>query len=118
MGEAAAALERAVQLYEAGPRPGEQHWFGAKALATIDLAAIRLRSGALDAAAAAVEAALTLPPAQRITQLTTRMRLVRSELAAPVFRGSGQARQLDERIEEFGREARDRRLHSLPTGPS
>jgi tetratricopeptide (TPR) repeat protein len=115
--EAAEELERAVSLYDAGPGPGEQHWFGGKALAGIDLAAIRLRSGALDAAVSALEPVLTLLPAQRITALTTRLTLVRTELAAPIFRGSAQAHALDERIEDFGREAITTALHSLP-GPS
>lgn len=115
-GEAQAAeeLERAISLYNAGPGPGEEHWFGGKPLAGIDLAAIRLRSGGLDAAVAALEPVLTLPPAQRITALVTRLTLVRTELAAPVFQGSIQARALDERIKEFGREAISAGLHSLP----
>jgi len=115
--EAAGELERAVSLYDAGPGPGEEHWFGGKPLAGIDLAAIRLRSGALDAAVSALEPVLTLPPAQRITALTTRLTLVRTELAAPIFRGSAQARALDERIEEFDRDAITAGLHSL-RGPS
>ena len=114
--EAAEELERAVSLYDAGPGPGEQHWFGGKPLAGIDLAAIRLRSGALDAAVSALEPVLALPPAQRITALTTRLTLVSTELAAPIFRGSAQARALNEQIEEYGREAMTVGLHSLP-GP-
>jgi len=113
--EAAEHLERAVSLYDAGPGPGEQHWFGGKALAGIDLAAIRLRAGALDAAAAALESPLSIPSAQRINALTTRLTLVRTELAAPVFRGSAQAHALDERIEEFGQEAITAGLYSLPS---
>jgi hypothetical protein len=115
--EAAEELERAVSLYDAGPGPGEEHWFGGKALAGIDLAAIRLRSGALDAAVSALEPVLTLPSAQRITALTIRLGLVRTELAAPIFRGSVQARALDERIEAFGRESISAGLHSLPGSP-
>jgi hypothetical protein len=115
--EAAEELERAVSLYDAGPGPGEEHWFGGKALAGIDLAAIQLRSGALDAAVSALEPVLTLPPAQRITAFTARLNLVRTELAAPIFRGAAQARALDEQIEEFGRESITAGLHSLP-GPS
>ena len=110
-------IERAVALYEAGPGPGEEHYFGTRALAGIDLATVRLRAGALDAAAAAIAPVLSLPPAQRISSLNTRMRLVRTELAAPVFRGSAQARELDERIEEFCRETIASDLHSLPAGP-
>ena len=116
-GDAAEEIERAVALYAAGPGPGEQHWFGARALASIDLAVIRLRSGALDAAADSPEPALSLVPAQRIASLTDRMRLVRTELAAPVFRGSAQAQALDERIEEFGRDSVTG-LHALPAGPA
>jgi transcriptional regulator with XRE-family HTH domain len=117
-GEAAEEIERAVALYTAGPGPDEQHWFGARALASIDLAVIRLRSGALDAAAASLEPALSVVPAQRITSLTDRMQRVRIELAAPVFRGSAQARDLDERIEEFGRDSVTAGLHALPSGPA
>ena len=116
--DAATEIERAVALYAAGPDLGEQHWFGAMALASIDLAVIRLRSGALDAAAATLEPALSLVPAQRIASLTSRMRLVRTELAAPVFRGSAQARELDARIEEFGRDSATAALHALPVGPA
>lgn len=110
-------LERAVALYDAGPGPGEQHWFGGRALAGVDLAAIRLRAGALDAAAAALELPLSLPSAQRINAVTTRLDVVRAELAAPIFRRSLQARELDERIEEFGSEAITADLHDLPGSP-
>jgi hypothetical protein len=43
---------------------------------------------------------------------------VRTELAAPVFRGSAQAQELDERIEEFGRDSLTTDLHALPAGPA
>jgi hypothetical protein len=115
--EAAEELERAMGLYDEGPGPGEQHWFGGKALAGTDLAAVRLRSGALDAAAAALEPVLSLPPSQRVSSLTTRLARVRGELSASVFRGSPQARDLGDQIEEFGREAITAGLHSL-VGPS
>jgi transcriptional regulator with XRE-family HTH domain len=111
--QAAEEISYAVRLYEAGPDPGEQHWFGARALADIELAAIRLRAGALDGAAAALDPALDLPPARRIGPLMSRLGLVRAELAAPVFRGSAQARELDERIEAFSRDSVAAGLHSL-----
>ena len=114
--EAAGELERAISLYDEGPRPREQHWFAGKPLAGIDLAVIRLRSGALDAATAALEPTLQLPAGQRITQVITRLTLAHTELAAPIFRGSAQARGLGEQIEEFGRETITAGLHSLP-GP-
>jgi transcriptional regulator with XRE-family HTH domain len=101
--EAEAETERAIELYDEGPREGEQHWFAGKPLACIDLALIRLRSGAVDAAVAALEPALSLPTAQRIIDITNALASVRDELAAPIFRGSRQARELGERIEEFGR---------------
>jgi hypothetical protein len=116
--EAAEELERAVELYNAGPRPGEDHWFGGKALAGIDLATIRLRSGALDAASAALGPVLALPSGQRITAPTSRLDRVRGELARPIFSRSVPARELDERIEEFGRESVTAGLHSLPGGPA
>lgn len=116
--EASKELADAVDLYAAGPGPREQHWFGGKALAGVDLAAIQVRSGALDAATAALEPVLTLPRAQRITAVTTRLGLVRTELSAPIFRESARAQDLDERIEEFGRDTITAELHSLPGGPN
>jgi tetratricopeptide (TPR) repeat protein len=111
--EAAEELERAVGLYDEGPRPGEDHWFGGKPLAGIDLAVVRLRSGALDAAAAALEPALSLPTEQRISDMTIRLAAVRDELSAPIFQGSPQSRDLGARIEEFDREAVTAGLRSL-----
>jgi hypothetical protein len=114
--EAAGELETAVRLYDAGPGPGEQHGVAGKALAGADLAVVRVRSGALDGAVAALEQVLILPPAQRVSTLTARLTRVRNELAAPVFQGSPQARDLGDQIEEFGREAVTAGLHSL-SGP-
>jgi tetratricopeptide (TPR) repeat protein len=111
--EAAGELERAISLYDEGPGSGEQHGFASKALAGTDLAVVRLRSGALDGAAAALGPVLALPPAQRVATLTTRLDRVREELAAPVFRGSPQARNLGDQIEAFDREAVTVGLHFL-----
>ena len=111
--EAAGELETAISLYDAGPGPGEQHGVAGKALAGADLAVVRVRSGALDGAVVALEPVLILPPAQRVSTLTARLARVRNELAAPVFRGSPQARDLGDQIEEFGREAVTAGLHSL-----
>jgi hypothetical protein len=115
--EAAEELEQAIGLYDEGPRQGEDYWFAGRPLAGIDLAVVQLRSGALDAAAAALEPALALPVTQRITRVTTRLSAVRDELAAPIFRGSAQARDLGSQIEEFGRETITAGLRSLPGGP-
>jgi hypothetical protein len=111
--EAAGDLERAISLYDESPGSGEQPGFTGKALAGTDLAAVRLRSGALDAAATALGPVLALPPAQRVATLTSRLARVRDELAAPVFRGSPQARDLGGQIEEFRRGAVTAGLHSL-----
>ena len=111
--EAAGELECAISLYDEGPRPGEHHGVAGKALARTDLAMVRLRSGALDAGAAALAPVLALPAGQRLATLTARLALVRDELAAPVFRDSQQARDLGEQIEEFGRAAITTGLHSL-----
>ena len=115
--EAAAEIERAISLYDAGPQPGEQHYFGTKALARIDLAAIRLRSGALDAAATTLQPVLALPTGQRTTHLGSQLKLVRTELAAPIFRTSAEAHRLDEQIEEFTSDSVTG-LHVLPGGPA
>lgn len=111
--EAVGDLEHAISLYEEGSSSGEQHGFTGKALAGTDLAGVRLRSGALDAAAMALGPVLALPPAQRVSTLTSRLARIQDELAAPVFRGSPQARDLNGQIEEFGREAATAGLHSL-----
>jgi hypothetical protein len=111
--EAAVELEGAISLYDQIAAPGEEHWFGGKAMAGADLAIVRLRSGAMDGAVTALAPVLALPPTQRVTPLTTRLARVREELAAPVFRGSSRARDLGDQIEEFGREAVTTGLHSL-----
>jgi hypothetical protein len=111
--EAAGELERAILLYDQGPRPGEHHGVAGQALARTDLAMVRLRSGALDAGAAALAPVLALPAGQRLATLTARLVLVRGELAAPVFRDSQQARDLGDQIEEFGRAAITTGLHCL-----
>jgi transcriptional regulator with XRE-family HTH domain len=116
--DAATEIEHAISLYNDGPRPGEDHSFVAKSLASIDLAALRLRAGALDGAITAIEPALSLPPGRRISSVMAQLRLVRTELAAPVFRGSAQARELNERIEAFGRDSVTVGLHALPGGPA
>jgi hypothetical protein len=113
---AAGEIENAVALYEAGPGPGEQHSYETRAMASIDLATIRLRGGALDAAVTAIAPVLALPPAERVSRLGTKMRLVRDQLAEPRYQGSAQARDLDERIENFTRETVVTGLHGLSSG--
>jgi len=54
-----------------------------------------------------------LSPAQQVATRTTRLARVREELAAPVSRDSPQARDLEDQIEEFGRESVTPGPHSL-----
>ena len=70
-------------------------------LAHTDLAVARLRAGALDAAAAALEPVLALPPGERTAVQGQRLSIIRAELDQPVYRGSAQARRLDEQLAAF-----------------
>ena len=70
-------------------------------LAHTDLAIARLRAGALDAAIAALEPVLALPPGERTAVQGRRLSVLRAELAHPVYRGSAQARGLDEQLAGF-----------------
>jgi len=115
--EAVTALERAAELYAAGPGPGDVHSAHCEMLARADLAAARLRAGALDAAIDALQPVLSLPPGQRISGLPRRLGRVRADLAAPIFRGATRARELEGQIEEFSRDTITAGLHSLPGGP-
>jgi transcriptional regulator with XRE-family HTH domain len=116
--DAVTVLERAAELYAVGPGPDETHGFGMEALAHINLAEARLRTGGIEAASAALGPVLSLPSGKRIHPIPRRLVRVRAELHAPVFRGSVQARDLDEQIEVFDRESVTAGLHSLPEGPS
>jgi hypothetical protein len=103
--EAVTELERATRLYRVGPKPGEHHSRRCRMLAQTDLAIARLRSGALDAAAAALKPVMALPPGERTAVQVRRLSALRVELVGPIFRGSPQARDLVERITDFTREA-------------
>ena len=70
-------------------------------LAHTDLAIVRLRTGALDAAIEAMKPVLALPPGERTAVQGQRLSVARAELARPVYRGSGQARGLDEQLAAF-----------------
>jgi transcriptional regulator with XRE-family HTH domain len=116
--EAEAEIGQALDLYSSGPEAGKTHSFTSKAHARIDLALIRLRAGALDAAADELNRVLSLPPAQRADEIMTRLARVQSALREPIFRSSSQAQALDESIDEFGRDAISAGLHSLSGGPA
>jgi hypothetical protein len=113
--QAVTELEHAAALYSAGPQPGETHGYAMEALTYVNLAAAQLRADQLDAAAATASSVLSLPPEKRIAALPQRFDRVRSELARHRYQDSPEARELDERIEEFCRETI---LRELPAGLS
>src|SRR4029077_5181027 len=82
-GDAAGELEHATRLYAAGPGPGEAHRRRCQMLAHTDLAIARLRAGALDAAIAALEPVLGLPPGERTAVQSRRLAAARAVLAPP-----------------------------------
>lgn len=114
--EAATELEGAIELYDRGPEPGEDHSLSSMMCARIDLATARLRSGQVEGAVAVLEPVLSLAPGRRHSGLARRLDRTRAELAATIFRGSAQASDLEERIEEFGRETVGTGLHTLSGG--
>ncbi|MFE6863256.1 XRE family transcriptional regulator [Nocardia sp. NPDC057668] len=93
------ATERAIDLYANGPT--EQRSYGAESLARVDSAAAHLINGSLDGAAEALQPVLRLDEDKRIAQLEERLTGLRQRLIRPEFREAGEARRLDERIEEF-----------------
>jgi transcriptional regulator with XRE-family HTH domain len=97
-------LSQAVELYRAGPLPGEHHSAFCELTARVDLAGALARSGQLDAAVAAAGPVLACPPSRRVVSLPRRLGRVRAELAARPYRGSVQASEFDQRIELFCRE--------------
>ena len=70
--EAIAELERSIELYAVGPESGEDHSEHYKMAAHVDLATARLRAGQLDAAGAAAQPVLSLPPNKRVAALPAR----------------------------------------------
>jgi transcriptional regulator with XRE-family HTH domain len=102
--EAGAELEGAIELYNRGPEPGEDHSQHVALNAHVELATTRLHAGQVEGAGAALDPVFAIAPAARFSGLARRLARARSELAAPVFRGSAQASDLAQRIEEFDRE--------------
>ncbi|WP_026343981.1 DNA-binding transcriptional regulator [Nocardia sp. BMG111209] len=96
---ALAATQRAIELYAAGPQ--QQRSYGAEALARVDSAAAHLINGSLDGATESLQPVLQLDEDKRIAQLEERMTGLRRHIASPRFRDAGEARRLDERLEEF-----------------
>jgi len=112
--DAIAELERATELYEAGPEEGEDHSFELRMLAQIELAVARLRVGELDGAQPALRPVLALPPGKRIDPLPQRLETVRVELAHSRYHGSPQASDLAGEIEDFSRDTIVGVLSALP----
>jgi hypothetical protein len=110
--DAAAELERATDLYAAGPEEGEDHSFQLRMLAHIELALARLRGGELDGARPALGPVLALPPGKRIDPLPQRLETLRAELTRS--HGSPQASDLDQEIEDFSRDTIVGVLSALP----
>jgi hypothetical protein len=107
-------LERATELYAAGPEEGEHHSFELHMLAHIELAAARLRVGELEGARLAVGPVLALPSAKRIDPLPQRLEMIRAELARPRYQGSAHASGLIQEIEDFSRDTIVGALAALP----
>ncbi|HEV2371777.1 MAG TPA: hypothetical protein VGS19_06365 [Streptosporangiaceae bacterium] len=108
--DAISALQTAIGLFQASPEADRS--YGCEAIAGINLAVAQLRLGDLDAVD--LGPVLTLPSDKRIDALPQRLAAVRSELAAPRYRGSAEASALDDQIEEFSRETIVGDLHDLP----
>jgi hypothetical protein len=113
-GDALRELERATDMFAAGPGPGEDHGFEMRMRAHIDLALARLRAGEIEGVRPALGPVLALPPAMRIDPLPQRLEKVRAELASPRYQGSPQASELDQEIEAFGRDTIVGTLSALP----
>lgn len=111
--DAIAELRTAIRLFQDGP--AEDRSYGCEAMASINLALAQLRHGDLDAVD--LGPVLGLPSDRRIDALPQRLVAVRSELASPRYQGSAEARELDEHIEDFGRETIVGDLHDLPATP-
>jgi transcriptional regulator with XRE-family HTH domain len=107
-------LEQAMDLYAAGPGPGEHHSLHCRMKALADLASARLRAGQLDGAESAAGLIFGLPPSQRAATLPRHLDRVRAELAQPRYQGSAGAKDLDEQIEEFCRDTLAQQLSELP----
>src|SRR5215469_1223760 len=114
---AIAELGRAIELYAAGPEPGEHHSLFCKMIARVDLAGAWVRAGQLEAAVSVAGPVLALPFGQRISKLPKKFSTVRSALAAPRYQGSAEAREFDGQIEQFCRDTIAAQLRDLPASP-
>jgi tetratricopeptide (TPR) repeat protein len=109
------ATRRAIDLFVA--LPPAQRWLRIEPEAHTDLSAAYLLKGQLDGVDEALAPVFAIPPELRIEGLMQRLARVRSLLVGGAFRGSREARQLGERIEDFTADAASRMLPSGPPGP-
>lgn len=100
--DATAQLERAVELYAAGPGPDETHGYAMEAIAQVSLAEARLRDAELDGAIDALAPVLGLVPGKRIDFIRQRLDGLALQLARHPDHGSAALRELAERIAEYG----------------
>ncbi|TYB43879.1 hypothetical protein [Actinomadura chibensis] len=115
--EAIQELRQAAELYQAGPAPGEDHYYGYVAGTSIVLATVLLRNGQLDAAADALAPVLALSPDRRIEAVLNRLRQLRPELTAPRYARQPLAIELDQRIEDYSSNTVVSNLRALSSGP-
>jgi transcriptional regulator with XRE-family HTH domain len=100
--DASAQLERAIELYAAGPGPDETHGYATEAIARVTLAEARLRDAELDGAIDALAPVLALVPGKRIDLIRQRLDSVALQLAQHPDHGSARLRELAGRIAEYG----------------
>lgn len=106
--QAERAARQALELVSGQPPQHRSVTIAGKASA--DLATARLQNGDLDGALEALEGLRDIPTEQRVTGLLVRADLVRRTLTSPRFRATSQARELQERIEDFARMSAQRQL--------
>ncbi|GHA93276.1 DNA-binding protein [Streptomyces termitum] len=111
--KAVEASTRALAL--ARGRSGPQRSPKVEMEASADLALAQLLSRDFESAVTALGPVFDLPPEKRVDGLLSRLRGVRSQLAAPELRGRREAAELARHIEGFGR---DSARSMLPGAPS
>jgi transcriptional regulator with XRE-family HTH domain len=97
--DALTETDNAIGLFEATPI--EQRFYGAEILARIDAVRAHLQAGDLDGAAQAIPPILAVDPDQRLDTFVQGLDQVRRCLAHPQYRGSPEAQQLQEGIEDY-----------------
>lgn len=110
--EAEQAATTAVESYQNGP--AEERSYGCEALAAAQLASVRLRTGRLEAATAAVTSVLRLEPGQRINSISYYLGDVRMLLAQPDHAASATAYELIGQIDGFRADSLTRALPAPP----